>query len=243
MFIKYCKRKHNIALECKTIQLGTLEYYRDIEQTNKIADHQEGRQELVIGELDLTTQKGNRLKELSPLKGSLHLKNLRIRQSFPNTYIYCISSDPKKDYLTHATKFSNDYNSYFKIINIDEFSLRIASLIMENLKIENFHETISERIKDFSISDFGKLSINIRKKFVEYNEGKIDLIHESELVINKSDTDPLNRMVFTKDIWFKDDREYRIAFFIHHPKYGVLSVKKDPILLPINIFSRCCSAL
>ena len=242
MFIKYCKREHNIALECKTLQLGTLQYYRDLEQT-EIADPQEGRQELVVNKLDLTTKKGNRLKELSPIKGSLILKNLRIKQLFPNTYIYCISSDPKKNYLTHATKFSNDYNSYFKIIDIDDFSLKIASLIMENLKIENFHETISERIKDFSISDFGKLSINIRKKFVKYNEGKIDLICESELVINKSDTDPLNRMVFTKDIWFKNDREYRIAFFIHHPKYGVLSVKKDPILLPVNIFSKCCSAL
>lgn len=40
--IKYCKSEHNIANGCKTLQLGTFDYYREADPTWSIADTSEG---------------------------------------------------------------------------------------------------------------------------------------------------------------------------------------------------------
>jgi hypothetical protein len=40
--LKYCKRAHNIALGCNTFQLGTFDYYRELDSSFAIADAREG---------------------------------------------------------------------------------------------------------------------------------------------------------------------------------------------------------
>lgn len=40
--VKYCKSGHNIATGCKTLQLGTFDYYREADPTWSIADTSEG---------------------------------------------------------------------------------------------------------------------------------------------------------------------------------------------------------
>ncbi|MRX28172.1 hypothetical protein [Kangiella sp. HZ709] len=40
--IKYCKEEHNIAKDCNTIQLGTFDYYRQMDPSFSIADPEEG---------------------------------------------------------------------------------------------------------------------------------------------------------------------------------------------------------
>jgi len=40
--IKYCKKEHNIKLGCPTIQLGTFDYYRNMDPNFSIADAEEG---------------------------------------------------------------------------------------------------------------------------------------------------------------------------------------------------------
>ncbi len=40
--IKYCKSEHNIASMCNSLQLGTFDYYREMDPTFSIADSKEG---------------------------------------------------------------------------------------------------------------------------------------------------------------------------------------------------------
>lgn len=58
--VKYCATEHNIALGCNTLQLGTFDYYRELDPTFSIADASEGyihylgpEKEIVVGANDL----------------------------------------------------------------------------------------------------------------------------------------------------------------------------------------------
>ncbi len=46
ILIKYCEEKYNIYSGCDTVQLGTLDYYREMDPSFIISDPKEGTLEL-----------------------------------------------------------------------------------------------------------------------------------------------------------------------------------------------------
>jgi hypothetical protein len=58
--VKYCANEHNVVLGCNTLQLGTFDYYRELDPAFSIADASEGyihylgpEKEIVVGANDL----------------------------------------------------------------------------------------------------------------------------------------------------------------------------------------------
>jgi len=234
--LKYCNEKYNIAKGCPTIQLGTLQYYRELDPSFTIADPNEGKYSFIIEDYDPVKGQETGTSQFVPIHA--RLGNVIMMHTFPNCYIFCLSADIGKNYLEMGKTFSPEYNSYYKITDIDTFSIKLANILVENITLEHLNLGSQNKEQRLTLGDIKSISVRILNRFIKYWRVKSKIISNSKFQIDTEDLDPISRFLFTKDSKFKEEREFRIAFLFEHPKFGTLSVKKAPILLPINVFAH-----
>lgn len=235
-FIKYCKDEHNIAKGCLTLQLGTLQYYRELDKSFTIADPDEGIFSAIVRDYDPSKTPDKKMSKFIPINAII--RNIEIRHTFPNSYIFCISQETKKDPSEIAKSFSPTYNSYYKILDIDKFAVKIANLLLENITLSNFTKETKNNLTGFTLNEFKEIGVNLQKRFVTYCDSKDEIVTESKFYKDSENLDPNSRILFTKGSKFQEEREYRIVLSLFHPTIGYLSVNKTPILLPVNVFAR-----
>lgn len=238
-FVKYCKKEHNIQLDCKTIQIGTLHYYRDMDPDFAIADPNEGEETVLIGNYDSAEASPEAKTLLNQDRfcddtSRVVINNSVIRNSFPNSLIFCVSQDPGKNYPEEAHRYKNDYDSYYLIGNINSFVEKLANIIVENFKTNWFHEDFRPQLDQFTVSDYKRLGLQWQHKEITYVE-KTTIIQESKVFQKQINQDPFERIVFTKDKKFRKDKEYRFMFAFVHPHIPhIIPVRKEPIILPTS---------
>lgn len=112
--VKFCPCEFNIANGCNTLKIGTLQYYREMETTEEIADMMEGFSKSVVGN-----------------------KNLLV-QAVPNFYIYCTSLDDKPKFTKYNDKFYINDVSKFKALINQELSKQITPEDLKGIKITGY---------------------------------------------------------------------------------------------------------
>lgn len=234
-YVKYCKKEHNIAEGCETIQLGTLYHYRDMDPNFSIADHNEGNETIVINDYDSKRTTPYTSAPLSQLiefddTASFKMQNSLMILNCPNCFVFCVSQDPEGDYDSEAKRF--DKNSYYIIHGIDFFAQKLRGIIMNRFSIEWFDkESISFVRKQTGLYYEQSIKLYCIHGPVIY-ESKSTIIDSSK-IISPAPTikDPFLRVLFTKDKTYEDEKEYRLVFaFTHNGE--LLSVNNDPIIIP-----------
>lgn len=112
--VKYCKKKFNIVYNCPTIQLGTLQYYRELDPNFSIADANEGIGRIGVQDYD-PNKSSDEVKNLLGKYAPIHMHTCAIQTTFENCLIYCASIDEGKNYFDKAKSFNAEYDSYYFI--------------------------------------------------------------------------------------------------------------------------------
>ena len=240
--VKYCKKIHNLKLGSPTIQLGSLNYYRDLDPNFSIADQTEGHESTFIGNFDSRAAKEDvktHLRNVFQGNGHIIMENCVSEVHFPNSLIYCVSFDAgTNNYLEEARKFDHSYDSYYLIGNIDAFAHKLALIVLENFKVSWFDENCSTQFEQFSVADYKEIGLQLDHKKITYVPKKHEIIVDSKLTQRPENLNQLDRIVFTKEEKFLGDLEYRLLYTFVHPRYGVIPVRKEPVILPISPILR-----
>ena len=238
--VKYCEEKYNICLGCPTIQVGTLNYYRSLDPSFSIADPTEQSERVLVHSYDSEYDKENIIDSIS----GIHVENTKRvvienvvgERIFPNSLVFCVSRVTDNNYLENARNVSPDYDSYYRISNVLIFAEVLASLIIQNFSLSWFAESV--RSQDMTVFDMKRIELVSVHKPVEYVKSKDVHIKETRKYGGSKFEDSINRIVFTKDEKYIKDQEYRFLFYFVHPAIGIMPVKKDPIILPLNPLGR-----
>ena len=225
---KYCKAEHNVATGCRTIQLGTLDYYANLDPKSPSADRSEGNREK-RGSAGVYS--GEHISPLTPQSAKLKAgsgnnitvtDSIDIRAKETNGYIFSSSIDP-----ANSASFP-DYNSCFSIDDPELAALAIADLLSLQLSVGDLTEGYS------SVSEFFIIQHEHRK--VNYLDE--DAFHFTDRTVVKAIENDRNDIAFTKpkkrgDKSYEREREYRLCFWVFDSKGKQQSVKKEPKLLTI----------
>jgi hypothetical protein len=239
-FIKYCEKQYNIQQGCPTIQVGTLAYYRKMDPAFSIADSTEQSEKTIIESFNTTNAPKNVIDHLSTLHiegGNNNIfENCTQEIFFPNSLIYCLSTNTGGDHLENAKRLDPKYDSFYKISNINAFAAQLTYLIFENFKMDWFDEGI--QIHSLTISDLQKVRLVSIHKPVLYVDSKTATIKNNQLTSSSPLESIYHRIVFTKGKEYINNREYRLLFAFFHPDIGVLPVKTSPIILSLSSLAR-----
>lgn len=235
---KYCKPQHNIRDGCRTIRLGTLNYYKNLDPSFAIADPTEGAEELDVVSIDTATRTRESMKALEgvisvPEGVPMKIENNQVRFVHPNVYVWCCSGfddDPTQDI---GERFSHEYTSSFDIGDASDFARYIESLLWTHATVSIFEDRTRQRLMNVGLNRVKKLSIAWAHRRVEYVSSKNAEIVDGVLRTEWPDIPRHVRQVFTKEEKFRADREYRFVFGFSVPGVGTLQVKEEPLDLPI----------
>lgn len=227
--IKYCKEEFNPLFGCKTIQIGTLEYYREIESNRNIHDPKEGILTFSVINYNSKEDVSNR-KYFDFIGSNISLNGCYVEKIIPNCCVFCLSMND----ILEGNQFDEAYNSSFKIKSLILFINTIVRVLKMNLTRDNFNEFDVQSI--FSEDSFKKrLEILPFSNPVNYNSSKNQLIKNASEMSYKEIPNEL-QVLFTKDEKYKNDSEYRIAFVFRY-RNRIISIKKDPIILNIEKYT------
>jgi len=129
--VKYCKSIHNPLNGCRTLQLGTAEYYRAMDESNSIADNQEGFINLVVNNPSMI--------------GAIVQGNLG-----DNVYIFSMSTIDMP-LIEAKSRFSSDYDSRYYIKDIKDIKeLRdlLGNQLLSQLTLDDFSEYSRQEIEE-----------------------------------------------------------------------------------------------
>jgi hypothetical protein len=244
--VKYCKPEHSLLNGCRTLRLGTLQYYRELDPTfQPTADSAEGRDTIKVDSLKMETAEPDAKAAVSgvlPDMPYIHVQNIPINLTFPNSYIFCCSILSKCNREEHAARFNSEYTSYYEISDVLEFVRRIAQMLQSTITIHHFSEPVREKLGQLPIQDWG-VTVGWYFNPVRYVSDKIAYINDG-VMKHYVDEIPLQfRSVFVKPQKYEEDHEFRILFLIQHPKIGVLAVQKAPVDLPVLPVTEVPAAL
>ena len=268
---KYCEEQHNIITGCNTLQLGTFEYYRELDPAFTIADYEEGFLRIdtelgdnfevtfnqwnsIFGEAMHIDSSGNvkmgtprnlpgsckfnakdGVFEFDVDRGALKFSsNIDFRLYYPNSYIFCLSLDDPPDLRDPSTIYHKYDSSYSITANkLQKFASFVSILLIQNIKLSHFNDL--EKFLDVPASIFqGQIACNVGIFPVDYVDEKRILVSSTDQLKKSSLIDLYLSSLYRKDKSYKDDNEVRIIFSLVHQHLGHLSVKKDPILLPLK---------
>ena len=235
MFLhKHCKENHNIAKGCKTIRLGSLQEYREMDAKFDIADQWEGiskagtngdhitfsGEDLSKPEMSgpIITVGPNATKGTFTINGSMTV-------NIPNVHIFCVS------YNDVNNSFS-EYNSKYTIPDPEKFAAELLRLYIQQLKISDLE------ISDALISEIGQMQFQCLHRPVRYLKKPFDITPENKMEIMKIINNPNPvESYFTKADEKSDDQEYR---FVLLPIIGknIVSVKKEAKILNLEPFYK-----
>lgn len=251
--VKYCARKYNAALGAPTLQLGTLEYYRALdprfagdpgEATHAVAFRQGV-------ELKLTPELGNRLfgGNVGATGGDLtmvaHLPGAHMKGTVNNAYIFCVSRSTPDDppSLSRAGEIDPSYDSMWEITDRLAFRDAVGAALLEVITLSHLDDWSVQRLTSVPIKELG-LQVRMLDKPVEYLESREHKIETPDDAASVPDyMDAMARAVFAKEKRDERQREHRFVYLVTHPRLGLLSVKADPIQIPLNRLNRAIRAL
>lgn len=253
MYIKYCKKEHNINNGCNNILIGTLEsYVKEDENFSEelIYDNNEIQRKVYsdknieyssedlhkatglkfdvkdgVGTLDISNSNGE-ISNLTLNYFSNKSGFTRTEGKIPNCFIYCLAST-NEGKLDDGKKINQDYNSFFKIKNILDFCHTISNLLMKNVTLRDFDFDTSQD----SINYIKNIQISVLCRDIRYKTSKSANITENNKDETLDEISKYDRWIFTKDERYKSVPEYRIAFVFIDQNGAILSVKKESKLL------------
>lgn len=233
--VKFCRPEHNLSDGCRTIRIGTLDFYRELDPKFMIADPTEGLESTVVRSLSMETatrDAADAIKRVVRLP-YVEVHNIAFRNTFPNSYVWCCSRLPDGAFPITGSRFDSMYESSYEVTDDRHFADHLAALILKHVRRRNFSETVQSKIDDLPV--FGLRDINLFWKYREvlYVDQKTSVVEEGRLHPHVADIEAAFRPVFVKPNKFIDDREYRFLFWFEHPQLGILPVAKQPLDVPI----------
>jgi hypothetical protein len=224
MFVKFCEAKHNLAKNCSTIGLGTMQFFADDNPDFFRFDYSEGAFKVTNDGASMHIDKGS-MERLTRggIKGAgTYLapgSNFTIQEQFPNCYIFCFSRDiiPTIDM---AKKIDDSYDDWFEIYDLPKFVRRAAELLMNQLEFSDLEAT-----ENMTMEWFRGLNLSIVHRPCTYDGRELvfsqDTIHQAL----QATGDPL-RWAFSKEAKHSDFNEYRILFVLQDSNGSIVPVKK-----------------
>ena len=238
--IKYCKPQHSLFNGCPTVRLGTLEYYRELDPTfQPIADPAEGRETVNVDSLKMETatpEAKAAVRAMLPDMPYIHVQDMRLNVTFPNSYIFCCSVLSKCNRQEHAARFDREYTAHYEISDVLEFVQRLVRMLQSTISIYHFSDGVRDKLGQLPIQDWG-ISVEWHYQAVRYVPKKASQISEGVMKHYVDEIPQQLRSVFVKPQEYKLDHEFRILFLIRHPKLGVLTVAKEPVdllVMPVS---------
>ena len=142
--VKFCEEDFNIGLECKTLQLGTFDYYRELDPGFIISDPDEAIRRLAFkNDLSLPGDLAEQI--LGPNVSMAKDKKLNVgpgftvQNVFPNCYIFCATIQDQDSYTKRdAQLYDEKYNSCYRVTNVDEFINNIKSGLLKKFNSDLF---------------------------------------------------------------------------------------------------------
>jgi len=249
--IKFCNSAHNVVTGGPTIQLGTLEYYRTLDPSFSIRDPGEGTHQLSFREgmsATLTDELSERALGGAVRGGGAPLemiakKGAFFRTQLHNCYVFCVtwfSATGPLPSLGDARAFGPSYDSMYEIMERDRFKRVLADALTEVITIAHLAPASRAAVSSLPVKELN-INVFVIDREVEYVKSRDKLI-ETEDDLKKVEPYPkaLEHALFTKEIRDSDQREYRFAFILSHPRLKMLSVNPDPIRIPVSRFASVC---
>jgi len=183
-YVKFCKSGHNILRGCTTLQVGTLEYYRTMEnKKGSIGDPNEGLERTIIQSYDSTiTDKRTRdqLVAIHADDTSRVVVNCSIQEDIcPNCYVYCLTRIGENDGIPNGKEYDECYDSYFVINDIRAFAAELRKLTMQTSTLDVFSNT--EMINRLSTPEIKQIRLEYVHKLVTYVDSRSAVIDESRI--------------------------------------------------------------
>ncbi len=220
--VKYCNSDHNPLNGCRTLQLGTAEFYRNMDASRPIADAQEGH----ITYLGVNYANGMGL-------GAIVSGNIG-----ENPYIFSMSTE---DLSVEEAKlrFGEDKNSRYYIKDLSKFMNMILIQMGSQVTYQDFTEGSQEFLNNLG-----------RKPFFETRCYPGRVTYQNAYFMDPSEEISLGsfdwyiKSQFRKRESYKQDAECRIVIVIGEKESGrIISIKEPPKILtfPENTNWDCLS--
>lgn len=234
-FTKHCQGMFNPLLGCKTIQLGTLNYYKEFDERSRISDKNEGVSIIHVKKYNSKEDKSN-TSPFSPIfQGNIILENCVFETHVANSYLFSLTMNQQIE----KNIFCNEYNSFYIIKDLKGFKEELTRLLLEIITINDFE---NQSVKDISEADFKKkIKLNCFDGIVQYSSRKKYFLYDTIQLMSNPIPQSLE-VLFTKEVKYVLDNEYRIVFcFSYNNQF--LKVKKSPMLIPSEYLLKYFEAL
>lgn len=223
---KFCKEEYNISKNCSTIQLGTLQYYRELDPNFSITDALEGIYNAQTNGQPVIFE-NNEMSQTGIVKGNDLIGTIEIAENFniisPNVYLFSATLNPENE-------FWKEYNSHYTIHNVESFCQLIVNLLSNNFSTNDLEDT------NLSLIEMNNLRFACTYNKVEYIKKPIEFTNQNKIEIVTKINDPIQN-IFIKSSNYSEENEFRIIFFLTDGK-KIYSVKKDPKLINLNLYQE-----
>lgn len=245
-FVKSCEKRFNVK-NCKTLFIGTLNYYRKTEDET-IKDEYEGNfyQCINIIDVDMPVDYFNALVNVTNSINSINTGMLHTRPSargrdyilvtcqgftniieLKNKFVYCLSL--KADHAQKILHFENhDDYWYFSGEYFNEFCEDVAFNLGMQIKKISLTEKLFE--EDYMTNN---LSIRVQGFEVMYRDRVINITNE---VLQKYPTlaiELMKSIVFLKPEKYKSEQEYRLCFEVYDGE-KLLTPIVEGLVIPVS---------
>lgn len=225
---KHCRKEHNVALGCHTLQLGTLDYYASMDPNLPSADQSEGRREMhgSAGEYlvtDLSPLTGPSAKIIDTKGGAKIIAGkLNLKTKETNGYIFSCSLNSQNNGIFP------DYDSCFSFESPDSAAHVIGELLSSQIDFLDL---------EMDKSAWNGVLLQCQHSKVNYLDE--DAFEFSDHTILKVRENNKHDIAFTKpkrrgEKRYCQEEEYRLCFWAFDKKTGKqIGVKPKPKLVKI----------
>ena len=253
-YIKFCRAIHNIFEGWPTVQVSTLDYYRELEGKSPIGDAGEGRHELsfeqgmtaiITDDLSERTFGGAVRGEGGPLQMIANLPGAKFRVDVSNCYVFCVSSWPDGSQLSlsDAGAVSPGYDSMYEIADPAKFQRLLTNAIADNLTLGHLTPESLAAVRTLP-SDERYLLVRGERRAVEYVESRATPIRSAaDLENGEPYQQALLRALYTKEQRHSGDREFRFTFIVTNSRHQMLSVRLQPMLVNSDQVAAACDRI
>ncbi len=226
MFIKFCEARHNLAKECATIGLGTMQFYADDNPGCLRFDYREGT--FTITNNGESVQMNGQSFERLTGGGVVALNGVSIEAGgkftakfqFPNCYIFCFGQDAIPT-LDVAKKIDEAYDDWYAITDLRRFIARTAELLLGQLKVSDL-----EIPEDVSLDWLRGLTLQIVHRACSY-DGREFVLNQDSVQQAVQASEDMFRWAFAKEPKHGEVPEYRVLFVLRDAQGQIVPVKKN----------------
>ena len=158
-----------------------------------------------------------------------------IKYTYPNAYLFCMSVFEDDAPIPEPATIDKDYDSYYEIRerDIKNFEALLRSQLTQALTYQD--------IEFSKLKSPAPISTPIQLAQVVSKARPVEYVKSRDLLLETPEDFELQALsiryidiVFEKSDDHRADGEYRIAFFLQHPNFGLLSAFKRPKILELN---------